>query len=57
MAQSYDPEKVYLVRLAKPAPIPGTDVPLMPRHLHRIYGAVLTKLVEAGADVRSAKSE
>jgi hypothetical protein len=57
MAQTYDPETVYRVRLGKAAPIPGTDVPLMPRHAHRITGAVLTKLVEEGADVRSAEPE
>lgn len=57
MAKKYDPETIYRVRLSKAAPIPGTDVPLMPRHVHRITGAVLTKLVEGGANVRSAEPE
>ncbi|MEI4262785.1 hypothetical protein [Roseovarius sp. D0-M9] len=57
MDEKYEAKAVYLVRFGGPVAIPGTDVQLMPRHRHRITGAVLTKLLEGGANVRSAEPE
>ena len=55
MAENYQADAVYRVRLGKPHPIPGTDVPLMPRHVHVIKGAVLQAMIEEGADVRASE--
>ncbi|MEM5542939.1 hypothetical protein WNY61_09320 [Sulfitobacter sp. AS92] len=57
MAESYEPETVYRVRFSAPVLTPGTDVPLLPRHVHKIKGAVLAKLVEDGANVRTAEPQ
>lgn len=57
MAESYQADAVYRVRLGKPFPIPGTDVPLMPRHVHKIKGSVLQAMVDGGADVRATEPE
>ena len=55
MAENYQADAVYRVRLGKPHPIPGTDVPLMPRHVHLIKGAVLQAMIEEGANVRASE--
>ncbi|WP_295038241.1 hypothetical protein [Sulfitobacter sp.] len=55
MAAKIKPDAVYRVRLGKPHPIPGTDVSLMPRHVHLIKGAVLQAMIEEGADVRASE--